>query len=120
MTDSGCCLVSATGISGGNRFDSCLGRMDKNIEVYDELFPWMIGQKVEIGVYERDEASPAESGDIISSSGGVLASYAVDQSEVGATQIVFVGYSAEPVYLNIPSEFIYLISVVESNRTRPV
>jgi hypothetical protein len=52
----------------------------KVCEVYEELEPWMVGKKVEVGVYEKTEEG--ETGEYRKSVTGRLESYAKDPTNI--------------------------------------
>jgi len=88
-----------------------MSNIDKNIEVYTEAFPWMIGRQVEIGVYEEHVEFPGEAGDHVASNGGFLEGYAADKS---STEFMFKSSLPHGAVFSVDASRVYLISVVES------
>jgi hypothetical protein len=83
--------------------------MEKNYEVYTAFEPWMIGQTVEIGVYEKDDNG--ETGNHIYSHAGTLHLYLI--------QLTGVSYLLNGMHgsITVVPENAFLISVIEPFRS---
>lgn len=81
--------------------------MLKNTKTYSKFEPWMIGEKVEVSVYEKTE--PGVTPELVAVSAGVLNFYALGQ---GSTEVGFVGLSAEEA-MSVRDTYDITIAVLE-------
>ena len=80
--------------------------MIKSEEVYTELAPWMIGEKVEIGLYEKSE--DGATGKYYGCTAGTLVGYSEQDGVIGA---LFDG-SDKPMVSTVQTAI--LVTVVEA------
>lgn len=86
----------------------------KSIEVYEEFEPWMIGETVEVGLYNKQDRKNAEplTGSVYGRMGGVLKSYfTTGTPETGKSGMRLNGDASEREWSHATVE--YLISVIE-------